>query len=81
MQQIDKAGMKLVENDIMDRKDIKDSDNYIFDRLKKRCFELIEKYPDKQNLFLDYIKKQEIENDFLENKIIVATMLITKKID
>ena len=79
LDQIDKAGMKLVENDIMDREDIKDSDDYIFTNLKMRCFELIEKYPDKQNLFLDYIKKQEIENDVLENKVIGATMVIRKK--
>ncbi|MBU0528578.1 class I SAM-dependent methyltransferase [bacterium] len=79
IKQIDKAGMKLVENDIMDREDIIDSDDYIFDNLKKRCYELIEKYPDKQNLFLDYIKKQEIENDVLENKVIGTTMVIKKK--
>jgi ubiquinone/menaquinone biosynthesis C-methylase UbiE len=78
--QIEKAGMELVENDIMDRNVIVDSDDYIFDNLKKRCQELIEKYPNKQNLFLDYIRKQEIENDVLENKVI-GTTLVIKKID
>jgi len=77
--QIDKAGMELVENNIMDSEDIKDSDDYIFDKLKKRCNELINKYPDRQNLFLDYIKKQEIENDVIENKVIGTTMVIKKK--
>lgn len=79
MQQIDKAGMKLVENDIMDREDIKDSDDYIFENLKNRCYQLIDKYPDRQKLFLDYLKKQEIENDVLENKAIGTTMVIRKK--
>ena len=79
LKQIDMAGMKLVENDIIARQDIIDSDDFIFENLKKRCFELIEKYPEKQNLFLDYIKKQEIENDVLENKIIGTTMVIKKK--
>jgi cyclopropane fatty-acyl-phospholipid synthase-like methyltransferase len=79
IKQIDKAGMKLIENDIMDRENINDSDDYIFDNLKKRCCELIEIYPDKQNLFLNYIKKQEIENDVLENKVIGTTMVIRKK--
>lgn len=78
-QQIEKAGMELVENDIMDRDDIIGSDDFIFDNLKKRCQELIEKYPDKQNLFLDYIRKQEIENDVLENKVIGTTLVIKKK--
>lgn len=76
--QIEIAGMELVEDDIMNRNDIKNSDDYIFDKLKMRCYELIEKYPDKQNLFFDYIKKQEIENDVLENKIIATTMVIKK---
>lgn len=79
MQQIAKAGMELIENDIMERDDIKDSDDNIFDKLKKRCYELIDKYPDKQNLFLDYIKKQEVENDVLENKVIGTTMMIKIK--
>jgi hypothetical protein len=71
--------MELAENDIMERADIKDSDDYIFDNLKKRCYELIDKYPDKQNIFLDYIKKQEFENDVLENKVIGTTMVIKIK--
>lgn len=71
--------MEIVEDDIMSRDGIKDSDDYIFDNLKKRCLELMEKFPDKQALFLDYIKTQEIENDVLENKIISSTIVITRK--
>jgi len=37
LQQIEKAGMELVENDIMGRDGIIDSDDYIFDNLKMRC--------------------------------------------
>lgn len=33
LQQLEKAGMQLVENDIMDRVGIKDSDDYIFYKL------------------------------------------------
>jgi len=79
LKQIEKARMELVENDIMDRDDIVDSDDYIFNNLKKRCHELIEKYPNKRNLFLDYIRKQEFENDVLENKVIGTTLVIKKK--
>lgn len=79
LQQLEKAGMQLVEDAIMDSDDIKDTDDYIFDNLKKRCYELIKKFPDKQALFLDYIKKQEIENDVLENRVIGTTMVIKKK--
>ncbi len=78
LQQLEKAGMHLVENDVMDRDDIIDSDEYIFDNLKKRCLELIEKYPYKQAIFLNYIKNQEVENDVLENKVTGTTMVIKK---
>ena len=79
LQQIKEAGMELAESNISDSEDIKDSDDQIFENLKKRCQELIEKYPDKRTLFLDYIQKQEIENDVLENKAIGATMVIKLK--
>ncbi len=79
LQQIKEAGMELVECDISDSEDIKDSDDHIFENLKKRCQELIAKYPDKELLLLDYIQKQEIENDVLENKIVGATMVIRLK--
>jgi len=79
LRQIADAGMDLVENETMDRDDIKDSNDYIFEHLKKRCCELIETYPGKRNIFLDYIRKQEIENDVLENKVTGATMVIKKK--
>lgn len=78
LHQIELAGMQLVENDIMDKEYIKDSDDYIFENLKKRCNELIEQFPNKQNLFLNYICKQEVENDVLENKVIGTTMVIKK---
>lgn len=79
LQQIELAGMKLVEDDRMDRKDVKDSDDFIFEKLKKRCLELVEIFADNRHLFLDYIKQQEIENDVLENKIVGTTLLIKRK--
>lgn len=79
LQQISSAGMQLIEDDIFDRSKIKNSDYFIFNHLKKRCLELIDKYPDKKYLFQDYIKKQEEENDVLENKIICTTMAIKRK--
>lgn len=79
IQQIDSARMQLLEDEIIQKDDIKDSDDYIFDNLKERCFELINKYPDKKELFENYIKKQEIENDVLENKIVCSVMVIKRK--
>lgn len=78
LQQIEKAEMKLVENAVVNRSDIKETDDFIFNNLKRRCNELIEKFPAKKTLFLDFVKKQEVENDVLENKVINTTMVIKK---
>lgn len=80
IQQIDTAGMQLIYDDIIEKDKIKDSDDFIFDNLKNRCNELIDKFPDKKELFLKYIKKQEEENDVLENKVVCSTMVIKKNI-
>ena len=74
--QIHAAGMKLLDEVIIAKDKIKESDESIYDNLKKRCLELIEKHPGKQNLFQAYIRKQEEENDVLENKIICSTMVL-----
>jgi len=71
--------MIIVEYDILNTDDIKKTNDYMYDKLKLRCNELIEKYPDKKNLFLDYIKKQETENVVLESKITAVTLVIKKK--
>lgn len=81
LQQIEKSGMCLVEDAIISRDDIKESDDYIFGHLKKRCSELIERFPDKEGLLLDYINRQEVENGVLENKITCSTMVIRKKVE
>jgi SAM-dependent methyltransferase len=81
LQQIRQAGMALVDEELFDRDDIKNSDEFIFGHLKKRCEELIEKYPAKQDLFLGYIKTQETENDVLENKITGSIIVIQKTSD
>ena len=79
LQQIEKAGMQLVDEIILDKDDIKASDTYIFEQINKRCKELIKKYPDKRTLFEDYLKEQEEENEMLETKVVCSTMVISKK--
>jgi protein-L-isoaspartate O-methyltransferase len=77
-QQIKASGMKITDESVFDRDDIKNSDDSIFDCLKKRCIELMELHPDKRQLFDNYIKNQEQENDVLENKVICSTMVLTR---
>ncbi|REJ81917.1 MAG: hypothetical protein DWQ44_13440 [Bacteroidetes bacterium] len=79
LQQIQKAGTELVEDVIMDRNQIKVADDFIFEKLKTRCHELISIHPEKKNLFLNYIQVQEKETNVLENKVICSTMVINRK--
>ena len=79
LHQISSARMKLIENDIIKSDSIKESDNYIIDKIKKRCIELISKHPDKKDLFVNYLKKQEEENDVLENKVVCTTLVIKRR--
>jgi hypothetical protein len=75
---IRESGMRLVDEVIMDKDSINKENERIFSKLHTRCMELINKYPDKRHLFENYIKKQEEENDVLENKIICSVMVIGK---
>ena len=78
IRQIHSAGMQIAEEVIMGKDDIKSSDDYIFNILKERCFELIDRYPEKKHLFMDYIEEQKEENDVHENKVICSTMVIKR---
>ena len=78
-EQIEMAGMVLVTEYIADTNDIKETDDFIFDNLIRRCNELIDMYPDKTQIFNNYIKNQVLENDVLENKIVCSTMVIKYK--
>ena len=79
LQQIRDSGMEVIAESIGGKTDIKDADEYIFARVKKRCLELMEMHPGKRRLFEAYIKKQEEENDVLETKIICSAMVIKKR--
>lgn len=76
--QIDKTGMKLIDELIPDENETSlEYDNQL-ESLKKRCFELMEKYPEKKYLFEEYIRSQEGEYDTLKNKVVCSTMVVKK---
>ncbi|MBN1767542.1 MAG: class I SAM-dependent methyltransferase [Prolixibacteraceae bacterium] len=79
MNQAQKAGMQMIDFDDIDKNEIEESDDYIFNKLKNRCEELMIKNPQKKHLFENYLKQQEIENDVLENKVLGATMVFKKQ--
>lgn len=79
LQQIMNSGMQIMDEVIMNKDSIKDSDDHIFEKLKKRCNELIEKHPTQKNLFENYIRRQKEENYVLENKIVCSTIVLRRK--
>jgi len=79
MQHICQAGMELVEDHLFDRERINESEDFIHHHLKTRCEELIQKHPEKADLFRNYVKKQEAEIDVLLNKVVAITMVIRKQ--
>lgn len=78
LKQIIESGFRFIDEVIIDRNRIKKSNAFIYGHLKKRCSELIEKYPDKKGLFKNYIASQEEENKVLEQKVICAVMVIAR---
>ncbi len=78
-EQIENCNMEIVAEVVGSVDDIKESDEQIFENLKQRCEELMEKHPEKRSLFERYIEKQVEENDVLETKVISSTMVLRIK--
>ena len=50
----------------------------MFNRIKTRACELIEKYPNKSRIFEDYIESQSKENEMIENEVELFVLLLKK---
>jgi SAM-dependent methyltransferase len=74
--QIARAGMRLVDEEVIGADDMQASNKAIHQSLVRRCRELMKQYPKKRHLFACYIHKQEEEIDVLENRIICSTMVV-----
>jgi ubiquinone/menaquinone biosynthesis C-methylase UbiE len=81
IEQINKAGMQLLDENIIAKDELKSSDDFIFEKIIKRCNQLIEMYPDNSQIFLDYIITQQQENEILERKVTCSTMVIKRKVN
>ncbi len=80
LKQIADAGFVIITKLDVKTEDIQDADDLIFNNLKKRCLELIEKHPGKEELFRNYVLKQEEETYVLENKVTAYTMMLKSKL-
>ena len=74
-----KLKVPLVDEIILTEKNIqyKEYDKE-FTFIKRRCTELIEKYPSKSKLFQEFVKKQKEEYEVLKNDFIGSTMVFKK---
>ncbi|MDR0332013.1 MAG: class I SAM-dependent methyltransferase [Dysgonamonadaceae bacterium] len=75
LMQIKQAKMELIDEYIGGETGASEE----FENLKKRCEELIIKYPEKSALFENYIQIQADEYNVLENEVICLTMVVKKK--
>lgn len=78
LKQASDAGFLLKEEIVMKSDTIINSNQKIFEALKRRCEELIHQHPSQKKIFEQYIKAQEGENSNLENNLICSTMLFLK---
>lgn len=74
--QVKNAGFQIVENLSLTEEEVVESEEPLFEPLKKRCLELAAQYPEKQSLFLDYIKQQEIEGDVNARHAVCTTLAL-----
>ncbi len=76
MDQVQKAGMRLIrEYRSTDAETVGEYEEE-FTLLQKRCTELAERYPEKKELFLGYIRRQRDEYAFLTDSCICSTMVL-----
>ncbi len=76
LKQISETNMILIDEILLNKDDLIELDNHMYKNIRKRCKELIERYPVERNIFVDYLKSQEEENELIETKLISSTMLI-----
>jgi ubiquinone/menaquinone biosynthesis C-methylase UbiE len=74
--QITNAKMRIIDEVIISKEQIKESNKNIFNKIKTRCEELMKKESKNSHLFEEYIKNQENENEVLEQEVICSTMVI-----
>ncbi len=73
---IKSAGFMVIEESIFESENMHQQNEIIFNAIKKRAKELIEKYPSKATIFNDYLIEQETQNNALENDLTCGVWLL-----
>jgi len=78
LKQIESAKMRIVDQIVLSSEFIKKSNIEIYNQIRKRSIEMMDKFPEDHSIFEGYLKSQEEENDILENHITCVTWLLEK---
>jgi ubiquinone/menaquinone biosynthesis C-methylase UbiE len=70
------AGFMVIEESIFEPEKMRLQNELIFNAIKKRVEELIERYPAKATIFNEYILEQEDQNNALENDLTCGVWLL-----
>jgi len=74
--QIAAAGFTIVQERIIRKAEIASSNTHIYRSIERQIKKLIEQFPDKNELFQNYLKEQQMENQRLENQIVCGVWLL-----
>lgn len=76
--QVNQSGLKLIDSIDWKLEDLKNMNEFQVARIENRVLELVEKHPDKKELFLNYLKNQQEECQELENNLQCVSLLLRK---
>ncbi|MCR9253141.1 MAG: class I SAM-dependent methyltransferase [bacterium] len=76
--QVNESGLRLIDSIDWRLDDLKEMNDFQVTRIENRVLELVEKHPDKKELFLNYLKNQKEECQELENNLQCVTLLLRK---
>lgn len=78
--QISDVGMQLIDEvNVSGDKNVTENYDTEYNNLLKRCQELIVKYPDKAEVFINYCDHQKKEYENMKNGITCSTMVVKRK--
>jgi len=75
----DENGLKLIAEKSANENEMIMTNKANMDFIIQRSEELISKYPEKEDIFRDYIERQQEECEILESEVIAVTFLLQKK--
>lgn len=76
LRQIQRTGVEIVEEHIIERDMIEEADADIYQAIEQRAHELIAQHPAQRHLFEAYLHRQAEENERLETEIICVTWVL-----